>query len=161
MRRWPQQGIVHVAAVLRCCAAATQAVACAPCAHAAFAVVYILPLLKPLPFPLPVCVCPPPPPPPGYLRIFRLLWTIKHVDSVLSQCWEHLNSAQRALGALRAAERGCGMGVDNAELVPPMLRAFHARRAEMASFVSAPLSLLAWTRSFPGWLEQCILTPLS
>ena len=71
-----------------------------------------------------LCRLPPPPtflptrpPCAGYLRIFRLLWTIKHVEAVLGQCWDAINSAQRALASLRAAERLHGVGVEHAELV--------------------------------------------
>lgn len=61
--------------------------------------------------------CPAGLPPAGYLRIFRLLWTIKHVEAVLGQCWDAINTAQRALAALRAQERLHGVAVDNVELV--------------------------------------------
>ncbi len=61
--------------------------------------------------------CPAGLPTAGYLRIFRLLWTIKHVEAVLGQCWDAINTAQRALAALRAQERLHGVAVDNVELV--------------------------------------------
>ena len=55
--------------------------------------------------------------PAGYLRIFRLLWDIKHVDVVLERCWSAINATQRALNTLRGQERLHGVAVDNAELV--------------------------------------------
>ena len=62
----------------------------------------------------------------GYLRIFRLLWTIKHVEAVLGKCWDAINAAQRALAAMRAQERLHGVAVDNVELVGGWLEAGRA-----------------------------------
>jgi hypothetical protein len=70
---------------------------------------------------------------------------------VLQQCWEAINCAQRALGTLRAAERAHGVGVDNVELVPPVLRTFHARRAEMASFVTSLQYYIVFEVLEPAW----------
>lgn len=95
----------------------------------------------------------------GYLRIFRLLWTIKHTESVLEQSWGHINSAQRGLSALRAQERLHGVGVDNVELVPPVLRAFHARRAEMASFVTSLQYYIAFEVLEPNWAKLMAALP--
>lgn len=53
----------------------------------------------------------------GYLRIFRLLWTIKHVEVVLEQCWSTINSMQRGLNTIKGQERVHGVAVDNAEQV--------------------------------------------
>lgn len=65
----------------------------------------------------PAATLAPCPRPAGYLRIFRLLWTIKHVEAVLGKCWDAINAAQRALAAMRAQERLHGVAVDNVELV--------------------------------------------
>lgn len=132
--------------------------------------------------------------PAAYLRIFRLLWTIKHVEAVLEQarkqcwplrachaayarpcqagravvistlgapemprrrpllqCWDHINSAQRALATLRAQEKLHGVEVEHAQLVPPVLRAFHARRAEMASFLTSLQYYIAFEVLEPNW----------
>ncbi|KAL4446262.1 hypothetical protein ABPG77_003069 [Micractinium sp. CCAP 211/92] len=95
----------------------------------------------------------------AYLRIFRLLWTIKHVETVLEQCWDHINSAQRALGTLRAQEKLHGVEVEHVELVPPVLRAFHARRAEMASFVTSLQYYIAFEVLEPNWAKLTAALP--
>ena len=46
-----------------------------------------------------------------YLRAFRLLWTIKHVDHVLAACWCHLRDTQVAVQQLRKMQREHGIDV--------------------------------------------------
>jgi hypothetical protein len=53
----------------------------------------------------------------GYLRIFRLLWAVKHVEAVLEQSWSTINSTQRVLNVIREQERMHGVAVNHAELV--------------------------------------------
>jgi len=81
------------------------------------------------------------------------------VETVLEQCWDHINSAQRALSAVRAQERLHGVGVDNIELVPPVLRAFHARRAEMASFVTSLQYYIVFEVLEPSWAKLSAALP--
>ncbi|EFN52184.1 hypothetical protein CHLNCDRAFT_139395 [Chlorella variabilis] len=95
----------------------------------------------------------------GYLRIFRLLWTIKHVEVVLEQCWSTINSMQRGLNTIKGQERVHGVAVDNAEQVPPLLRAFHAYRAEMASFVTSLQYYIVFEVLEPNWAKLMTALP--
>ncbi|KAL4856634.1 Gamma-tubulin complex component 3 [Chlorella vulgaris] len=89
----------------------------------------------------------------GYLRIFRLLWAVKHVEVVLEQSWSTINSTQRVLNVIREQERMHGVAVNNAELVPHVLRAFHAYRAEMASFVTSLQYYIVFEVLEPNWTK--------
>lgn len=89
----------------------------------------------------------------GYLRIFRLLWAVKHVEVVLVQSWSTINSTQRVLNVIREQERMHGVAVNNAELVPHVLRAFHAYRAEMASFVTSLQYYIVFEVLEPNWTK--------
>ena len=75
------------------------------------------------------------------------------MEAVLEQCWEGINRAQRGLNAMRAAEKEHGVGVDGADLVPPVLRAFHARRAEMASFLTSLQYYIVFEVVEPNWAK--------
>lgn len=74
----------------------------------------------------------------SYSRISRLLWSIKHADAVLENAWHHLNTVGRLLATVRSLERE--FGVDALAIVgnvPPLLRFLHAKRSDMAQFVSS------------------------
>lgn len=53
----------------------------------------------------------------AYLRVFRLLWTIKRVERVLGRAWARLNDAAHAMATLRALEKEHGVDVSGAEKV--------------------------------------------
>ena len=44
----------------------------------------------------------------SYLRVFRLLWSLKRVEHALATTWQLLNSVQRQLSLLRAVQRQQG-----------------------------------------------------
>lgn len=75
------------------------------------------------------------------------------------QCWDRINSAQRGLSTLRAQQKLHGVEVDNVGLVPPVLRAFHARRAEMASFVTSLQYYIAFEVLEPNWTKLTAALP--
>ncbi|KAK2077944.1 hypothetical protein QBZ16_003812 [Prototheca wickerhamii] len=72
---------------------------------------------------------------PGALA--SLLWGIKRAERTLSRAWARLSDAAHALARLRELERQHGAQVPGAELVPAMLRAFHAWRSEAAQFAAS------------------------
>lgn len=51
----------------------------------------------------------------GYLRIFRLLWTIKHVEHVLAAGWRTINDMQHGLATVHALHSREGIDVSNIE----------------------------------------------
>jgi hypothetical protein len=88
----------------------------------------------------------------AYGRVSRLLWSIKHVDAVAAHAWHHLNRIQRELGVLRTLERQ--QGIDAAAVVgdvPSLLRYLHARRADMAQFVSSLQAKIVFEVISPAW----------
>ncbi|KAL6776783.1 GCP3 [Auxenochlorella protothecoides x Auxenochlorella symbiontica] len=89
----------------------------------------------------------------SYLRVFRLLWTIKRVERVLGRAWARLNDAAHAMATLRALEKEHGVDVSGAEKVPTMLRAFHSWRSEAAQFASSLQSYIALEVIEPAWAE--------
>ncbi|KAK9864643.1 hypothetical protein WJX84_011115, partial [Apatococcus fuscideae] len=74
----------------------------------------------------------------SYLRVFRLLWSLKRVEHALATTWQLLNSVQRQLSLLRAVQRQQGTSHHQGlATVWVELRAFHSVRTEMAHFCSS------------------------
>ncbi|GAB4814758.1 hypothetical protein N2152v2_001804 [Parachlorella kessleri] len=86
-----------------------------------------------------------------YLRVFRLLWTIKHVEHVLAAGWHTINDIQHGLATLRNLHSKEGIDVDNIEQVPAVLRSFHAKRSEMAQFVTSLQYYIVFEVLEPAW----------
>lgn len=87
----------------------------------------------------------------AYARASRLLWAITHVDHVLARTWHKLNAASHGLSTLRMLEKEHGVDIAAAHQVPALLRYLHARRAEMAQFVTGLQHHVVFEVLEPAW----------
>ncbi|KAL3160087.1 hypothetical protein ABBQ32_010867 [Trebouxia sp. C0010 RCD-2024] len=70
----------------------------------------------------------------GYLRLFRLLWTLKRVEHTLNRVWQVMSGMQRQLTIIRTLSSQYGLPCPGVENVWLELRHCHCLRNEMAHF---------------------------
>eukprot|EP00887_Chlorella_sp_A99_P006021 scaffold27.g6021.t1 len=95
----------------------------------------------------------------SYLRIFRLLWAVKHTEQVLVGAWAAVSSASHGLAAMRNVSKDEGVEVEGADEVPALLRFFQAKRADMAQFLTSLQYYLLFEVLEPGWARLLAALP--
>lgn len=70
----------------------------------------------------------------GYLRLFRLLWTLKRVEHTLNRVWQVMSGIQRQLATIQGLTSQYGLPCPGVESVWLELRHCHCLRNEMAHF---------------------------
>lgn len=89
-----------------------------------------------------------------YGRVSRLLWAVKQVDHVVALSWHLLDNTSHSLATLRALHTKYGVDIAGvADGVAPLLRYLHARRADVAQFVSTLQAHLVYDVLEPAWAK--------